>query len=100
MVLTLATKAGAFIARATASAFNQYSVTLWERLSTGKRVKAASDYAAVVAIVSRLTSEIRGTKQAILNPLDGLALLATAEGAHIEHGFSAKNVHDCNTGSE
>jgi flagellin len=55
-----------------------------ERLSTGKRINAASDDAAGVAIASRLTSEIRGTNQAIRNAMDGQALLDTAEGAHIE----------------
>jgi flagellin len=37
-----------------------------------------------VAIASRLSSEIRGTDQAIRNSLDGQALIDTAEGAHSE----------------
>jgi flagellin len=37
-----------------------------------------------VAIASRLTSEIKGTNQAIRNALDGQAMLDTAEGAHQE----------------
>ena len=55
-----------------------------ERLSTGKRINSASDDAAGVAIASRLTSEIRGTNQAIRNAMDGQALIDTAEGAHEE----------------
>ena len=55
-----------------------------ERLSSGKRINSAADDAAGVAIASRLTSEIRGTNQAIRNAMDGQALLDTAEGAHIE----------------
>jgi flagellin len=55
-----------------------------ERLSTGKRINGASDDAAGVAIASRLTSEIRGTNQAVRNAMDGQAMLDTAEGAHIE----------------
>jgi flagellin len=55
-----------------------------ERLSTGKRINGAADDAAGVAIASRLTSEIRGTNQAIRNALDGQALIDTAEGAHVE----------------
>ncbi len=55
-----------------------------ERLSTGKRINSAADDAAGVAISSRLTSEIRGTNQAIRNAQDGQGLLNTAEGAHKE----------------
>ena len=55
-----------------------------ERLSTGKRINSAKDDAAGVAIASRLSSEIRGTNQAIRNASDGQALINTAEGAHKE----------------
>jgi flagellin len=55
-----------------------------ERLATGKRINSASDDAAGVAIASRLTSEIRGTNQAIRNAMDGQAMIDTAEGAHGE----------------
>ena len=55
-----------------------------ERLATGKRINGASDDAAGVAIASRLTSEIKGTNQAIRNAMDGQAMLDTAEGAHVE----------------
>jgi flagellin len=54
------------------------------RLSTGKRINSAADDAAGVAIASRLSSEIRGTDQAIRNALDGQALIDTAEGGHKE----------------
>jgi len=55
-----------------------------ERLSTGLRINTAADDAAGVAIASRLTSEIRGTNQAIRNAMDGQAMIDTAEGAHNE----------------
>jgi flagellin len=58
--------------------------TSMARLSTGKRINSAADDAAGVAIASRLTSEIRGTDQAIRNALDGPALIDTAEGGHKE----------------
>ena len=58
--------------------------TSMERLSTGKRINSASDDAAGVAIASRLTSEIKGTNQAIRNAMDAQALIDTAEGAHLE----------------
>ena len=84
MALTVATNSGALMAKAAASSVNKSMETSMERLSTGKRINAASDDAAGVAIASRLTSEIRGTNQAIRNAMDGQALLDTAEGAHIE----------------
>jgi flagellin len=58
--------------------------TSMARLSTGKRINSAADDAAGVAIASRLTSEVRGTDQAIRNALDGQALIDTAEGGHKE----------------
>jgi flagellin len=58
--------------------------TSMERLSTGKRINSAKDDAAGVAIASRLSSEIRGTNQAIRSAQDGQALINTAEGAHKE----------------
>ena len=57
-----------------------------ERLSTGKRINAASDDAAGVAIASRLSSQIRGTNQAIAPAAgcSGCSRLTAAEGAHAE----------------
>jgi len=84
MALTVATNTGALMAQAAASSVNKEMEMSMERLSTGKRINSASDDAAGVAIASRLTSEIRGTNQAIRNAMDGQALIDTAEGAHQE----------------
>jgi flagellin len=84
MALTVATNTGALMAQAAASSVNKEMETSMERLSTGKRINGASDDAAGVAIASRLTSEIRGTNQAIRNAMDGQAMIDTAEGAHLE----------------
>jgi len=84
MALTVATNTGALMAQAAASSVNKEMEISMERLSTGKRINAASDDAAGVAIASRLTSEIKGTNQAIRNAMDGQALIDTAEGAHQE----------------
>jgi flagellin len=84
MALTVATNTGALMAQAAASSVNKEMEISMERLSTGKRINSASDDAAGVAIASRLTSEIRGTNQAIRNAMDGQALIDTAEGAHQE----------------
>ena len=84
MALTVATNTGALMAQAAASSVNKEMEISMERLSTGKRINGASDDAAGVAIASRLTSEIRGTNQAIRNAMDAQAMIDTAEGAHSE----------------
>jgi flagellin len=84
MALSIATNTGALMAAASATSVNKDMETSMERLSTGKRINSASDDAAGVAIASRLSSEIRGTNQAIRNAQDGQALIDTAEGAHKE----------------
>jgi flagellin len=84
MALAIATNNAALNAAASASSVNRDMETSMARLSTGKRINSASDDAAGVAISSRLSSDIRGTDQAIRNSLDGQALIDTAEGAHSE----------------
>ncbi|MDC0490312.1 flagellin [Paracoccaceae bacterium] len=84
MALTVATNTGALMAQAAASSVNKEMEISMERLATGKRLNSASDDAAGVAIASRLTSEIKGTNQAIRNAMDGQAMVDTAEGAHQE----------------
>jgi flagellin len=72
------------MAQAAASSVNKEMEISMARLSTGQRINSAADDAAGVAIASRLTSEIRGTNQAIRNAMDAQALIDTAEGAHKE----------------
>ena len=84
MALTIGTNVASLQASAAASSVNRDLETSMTRLSTGKRINSASDDAAGVAIASRLSSEIRGTDQAIRNALDGQALIDTAEGGHKE----------------
>jgi flagellin len=84
MALTIGTNVASLQASAAASSVNRDLETSMARLSTGKRINSASDDAAGVAIASRLSSEIRGTDQAIRNALDGQALIDTAEGGHKE----------------
>jgi hypothetical protein len=43
-------------------------------------------YAAGLAVVSKMTSQIRGLDQAVRNGNDGIAMLQTAEGALVEVG--------------
>jgi flagellin len=84
MALAIGTNSGALMASAAASSVNKDMEISMNRLATGKRLNSAADDAAGVAIASRLTSEIRGTNQAIRNAMDGQALIDTAEGAHKE----------------
>jgi flagellin len=84
MALTIGTNVASLQASAAASSVNRDLETSMARLSTGKRINSAADDAAGVAIASRLSSEIRGTDQAIRNALDGKALIDTAEGGHKE----------------
>jgi flagellin len=84
MALQINTNMGALMASSAATSVNRTMETSMNRLSTGLRINAARDDAAGVAIASRLTSEIRGTNQAIRNASDGQALADTAEGALVE----------------
>jgi len=52
-----------------------------QALSTGKRINGAKDDAAGMAIVSRMTTQVRGLDQAIRNANDGISMLQTADGA-------------------
>jgi flagellin len=61
---------------------NQTSLdSAMERLVSGKRINNASDDAAGLQIVNRMTSQIRGLNQAIKNANDGISMLQVAEGA-------------------
>ena len=80
MALTVATNTGALMAQAAASSVNREMETSMERLSTGKRINAASDDAAGVAIASRLTAEITGTNKRSAMRWMHKALIDTAEG--------------------
>lgn len=55
-----------------------------EQLSTGKRINAAADDAAGLAIANKMTSQIRGLNQAVRNANDGISMIQTAEGATVE----------------
>ncbi|GAA0408385.1 hypothetical protein GCM10009094_10630 [Massilia aurea] len=54
---------------------------LVERLSSGMRINRASDDAAGQAITSRLTSNLRGTSQALRSLSDATSMLQVADGA-------------------
>ena len=67
-------------ANASASASSSLSQAM-ERLWTGKRINAAKDDAAGLAIASRMTSQVKSMAVAIRNANDGISMTQTAEGA-------------------
>jgi len=84
MAMSINTNMGSLRAQQAAANVSNDMQQAMNRLSTGQRINSASDDAAGSAIASRLTSEIRGTNQAIRNALDSQALIDTAEGAQQE----------------
>ena len=55
-----------------------------ERLSTGSKINSASDDAAGLAIVQRMTSQINGLNMAVKNANDGIGLTQSVEGSLVE----------------
>ena len=84
MALNINTNIGALGAAAAASSVNKSMETSMERLATGKRINAAADDAAGMAISTRFDAEIRGYNQAIRNAADAQAMIDVGEGALIE----------------
>lgn len=58
----------------------QKQETLFERLSSGKKVNSAADDSAAQQIIDRLTTQVEGNRQAISNAYDGVSLTQVAEG--------------------
>ena len=55
-----------------------------QRLATGKRINSAQDDAAGLAVVSRMTAQIKGLNQAIQNAQQAVSMVEVAEGATVE----------------
>ena len=77
----IGTNIGAMRASNASASANASLQQAMERLSTGKRINSAKDDAAGMAIVSSMTSQIKGMSQAVRNANDGISLAQTAEGA-------------------
>lgn len=52
-----------------------------QQLASGRRINSAADDAAGLAISEILTSQVRGTNQAVRNAQDAISLVQTADGA-------------------
>ena len=55
-----------------------------ERLSSGSKINSASDDAAGLAIVQRMTSQINGLNMAVKNANDGIGMTQSVEGSLVE----------------
>ncbi|REC58373.1 flagellar filament protein [Rhodosalinus sediminis] len=78
------------------------------RLSSGKRINAAKDDAAGMAIGEKMTAQIKGLNQAVRNATDAKSLVDTTEGAHVEvsnmlqrmRELSVQSANDTNTDAD
>lgn len=68
--------------------------TSTQSLSTGNRINNAADDAAGLAISTRMTSQIRGTAQALRNVLDAQSLVAVADGAYQSIGSELQRMRE------
>ena len=82
--------------------------TAMERLSSGKRINSASDDAAGLAIVERMTAQVKGLNVAIRNANDGIAMTQSIEGALVEvtdmlqriRELAVQSANDTNSGTD
>lgn len=84
MGLVLNTNIGAIQAQRAITESRQEMELAMERLSTGSRINSAADDAAGLAMVERMTTQIRGLTMATKNANDGIALVRTVENALVE----------------
>jgi flagellin len=78
------------------------------RLSSGSRINSASDDAAGLAIVQRMTAQINGLNMAIKNANDGISLTQSIEGALVEvsdmlqrlRELAVQSANDTNTNTD
>ena len=84
MGMVLNTNIGSIQAQRALSESRQDMEQAMERLSTGLRINSAADDAAGLAMVERMTTQIRGLTMATRNANDGIALIRTVENALVE----------------
>ncbi|MDC3235051.1 flagellin [Candidatus Puniceispirillum sp.] len=75
------TNSAALLARAYGQKANQQMLKPMERLSSGLRINSASDDAAGLAVVNKMTAAIKDYDLSIRNSVDTISLLITAESA-------------------
>jgi flagellin len=80
MALSLLTNMASLEAQRNVNNTQSLMASSVERLSSGMRINHASDDAAGLAISSKLTSQLKGMKQASRNANDAVSMIQTAEG--------------------
>lgn len=81
MAMVINTNMGAINATRILDVTKTQQTTSMERLTSGLRINKSADDAAGLAVATGMTTQIRGTEQAIRNANDGIGLVQTADGA-------------------
>ena len=84
MSMVVNTNVSSLTAQRSLAASSNMLDTAMERLSTGSKINSASDDAAGLAIVQRMTSQIQGLQMAVKNANDGISMTQSIEGALVE----------------
>ncbi|BBP43121.1 flagellin [Thiosulfativibrio zosterae] len=81
MAMVINTNMGALNAQRILDSSSKEQSTSMERLTSGLRINRAADDAAGLAVSTGMTTQIRGTDQAIRNANDGIGMVQTLDGA-------------------
>ncbi|MBD3756188.1 MAG: flagellin FliC [Gammaproteobacteria bacterium] len=81
MAMVINTNMGAINANRILDATSREQSVAMERLTSGLRINRAADDAAGLAVTTGMTTQIKGTDQAIRNANDGISLIQTQDGA-------------------
>ena len=81
MALVINTNISSLTAQRALAESNSELQTAMERLATGSKINSAADDAAGLAMVQRMTAQVRGLAMAVKNANDGQALTQSVEGA-------------------
>jgi len=108
MSLVVNTNISSLTAQRSLASSDQALETAMERLSSGRKINSASDDAAGLAIVERMTAQINGLNMAIKNANDGIAMTQSIEGALVEvtdmlqrlRELSVQAANDTNTSTD
>lgn len=84
MSMTINTNVGAINATRLLDNTSRDQMTSMERLTSGLRINRSADDAAGLAVVTGMTTQIRGLDQAVRNANDAIGLVQTADGASSE----------------
>ena len=68
--------------------------SLFRKMASGKSIESARDNAALLAIASRMSSDIRGLNQAHRNANDGVSMLQVVEGGLSEIGDNQQRMRE------